>query len=116
MEMFLKIFFMSPELNCSIIFLDVHVFHDEEDESISSMFQIRRVHIHLYNTSVQDLFPMGTVVGEEPTGSLICAFALAFEQNLSHPILTQILRAELLVFPAHCCSNSSQTCLIHKKF
>ena len=37
-------------------------------------------------------------------------------QNPSHPVLTHILRAELLQFPAHCCSNSSQTYLIHEKF
>ena len=37
-------------------------------------------------------------------------------QNLSHPVLTHILRAELLEFLAHCCSISSQTCLIHEKF
>ena len=37
-------------------------------------------------------------------------------QNLSHPVLTHILRAELLEFLSHCCSNSSQTYLIHEKF
>ena len=37
-------------------------------------------------------------------------------QNLSHPVLTHILQAELLEFMSHCCSNSSQTCLIHEKF
>ena len=36
--------------------------------------------------------------------------------RIAHPILTHILRAELLEFLAHCCSNSSQTCLIHEKF
>ena len=33
-------------------------------------------------------------------------------QNLSHAVVTQILRADLQEFPAHCRRNSSQTCLI----
>ena len=55
---------------------------------------------------------------EEPAGSLLCGFVLATDRhaNLWHPIWTHINRAELLEFPAHCCSNSSETCLIHKKF
>ena len=33
------------------------------------------------STSVQVLFPIGTALGEEPTGSLLCVFALAFNRH-----------------------------------
>ena len=61
--------------------LDVHVFHDEEDESISSIFQKTESEYSPGSTSVQVLFPMGTVLGEEPAGSLLCGFALAFDRH-----------------------------------
>ena len=61
--------------------LDAHVVHDEEDESTSSIFQIRRVNISLGSTSVQVLFSIGIVLGKEPAGSLLCGFALAFDRH-----------------------------------
>ena len=35
----------------------------------------------LGSTSVQVLFPIGTVLGEEPASSLLCGFALAFDRH-----------------------------------
>ena len=40
LEMFLKIFFNSPEFNCSIIFSMYIGLHEEEDESISSILAL----------------------------------------------------------------------------
>ena len=80
-EMFLKILFNSPELNRSIIFSMYLDFHDEEDESISSICHNRRVNIPPGSTSVQILFPIGIVLVEEPAGSLLCGFALAFDRH-----------------------------------
>ena len=37
-------------------------------------------------------------------------------QNLSHPVATHVLRADLQEFLCRCCSNPSQTYLIHEKF
>ena len=115
-EIFLKIFLISPALNC-IFFSDPHVVNDEEDTLLSSIPHDRRENNYLASTSVQILFPLGTVLGEETAGSLHCGFALAFDRHANSfaTILTHIYRAELLEFLAHC-SNSTQTCLIHNKF
>ena len=44
------------------------------DTSLSEKEYFRR------STSVQVLFPIGTVLGEEPAGSRLCGFALAFDR------------------------------------
>ena len=92
------------------LLLDALVVNDEEDTSISSI----RHEYFPGSTSVQVLFPIGTVLGEELAGSIFLWFCLIGMQNLSHPISTHILRADLREFLAHCCSNSSQPCLIHE--
>ena len=58
-----------------------------------------------------------TVLGksQQVLFSVVLFWTLIGMQNLWHPIWTHVNRAELLEFPAHCCSNSSETCLIHEK-
>ena len=61
---------------------------------------------------------MEIILGEDPAGSLLCGFAFAFDRhaNLLHSVLPHIIRADLLEFLFHCCSNSSQTYLNNEKF
>ena len=61
---------------------------------------------------------MGTILGEEPAGSLLVVLLLPLigMQNLSHPVVTHVLRADLQEFLCRCCSNTSQIYLIHDKF
>ena len=59
------------------LLLDAHVVNDEEDRLLSSILHNRGKNIFCGSTSVQVLFPVGTVLGEEPAGSLLCGFALA---------------------------------------
>ena len=76
-ELILKIFFHSPEMNRSILF---------------SMYLLR-MSITFFDTSysereyfpgsisIQFLLSMGTILGEEPAGSLLCGFAVAFVRH-----------------------------------
>ena len=80
-EILLKIFFSSPELNGSIFLLDTHVVSDEEDTSLSSILHNRRIIFPWFNISPSSLLSMGTILGEEPAGSLLCGFALAFDRH-----------------------------------
>ena len=60
--------------------LDVLVFHDAKDGSISSTHHNRRVNNSPGSSSVQVLSPTRIVLGEEPASSLLCGFALAFDR------------------------------------
>ena len=91
--------------------LYAHVVHEEEDASISSILHNRRINISLVQHrskffSQQELFlgKSGQVLF-----FVVLLQSLIGMQNPSHPILTFILRAELLEFPDQCCLNSSQT-------
>ena len=98
--------------------LDVLDFHVEEDEPISSIFHNRRANIPLVQHRSK-FFSQWELFLENSRPVLffvVLLWLLIGMQNLSHPISTHILRAELLKVPARCCSNSSQTCLIHEKF
>ena len=52
---------------------------DEEDELISSKSRSQREDSP-GSISVQILFPIGTVLEEEPAGSLLCGFASDFDR------------------------------------
>ena len=114
-ELVLEIFFYSTAMNRSILFslyllrmtgigsedferlhllLDTLV-NDEEETSISSKLHNRRKNDFPGSTSVQVLFPIGTVLGEEPAGSLLCGFALAFVRH-----------AKSSAFRCNACSSS----------
>ena len=69
--------------------LVVLVENDEEDGFLSLIPRTQR---ECYPDPI--LSSMGTILGEEPAGSLLCGFAFAFDrhQNLSHPVVTHILR------------------------
>ena len=54
---------------------------DEEDESISFDMSSSESEYSPGSTSVQILFSMGIVLGEEPAGSLLSGFALAFDRH-----------------------------------
>ena len=60
--------------------LDAHVVNDEEDESISSIFHDWRLNISLVQHRSK-FVPIGTALGEEPAGSLLCGFAFAFDRH-----------------------------------
>ena len=72
-EIFLEIFFFSPELNCSIIF-SMHML-----SMTKKMNQCLRYFPG--SMSIQFLLPIGTILGEEPASSLLCGFALDFDRH-----------------------------------
>ena len=66
--------------------LDVLVFHDEENESISSKNQNRWVNIFLVQISVQVLSPIGIVVFVDKLAEVrLCGFALTFDLLAKSP-------------------------------
>ena len=58
--------------------VDVLSVNDEEDESLSSKPRTQRDIVSLGSISIQFLLSMGTILGEEPAGSLLYGFAFAF--------------------------------------
>ena len=57
-----------------------HVVSDEEDTSLSSILYNRRKNISLV-LPIKFPLPIGTLLGEEPAGSLLCGFAFAFDRH-----------------------------------
>ena len=79
-EVFLKIVSDSPELNCSV-FVSMCLFLMTKK---MNQFLRHIIIVEEYcpgSTSTQLLFSIGTVLGEEPAGSLLCGFAFAFDRH-----------------------------------
>ena len=70
------------------------------------------------STSVQVLFPIGTVLDEEPASSLLCGFAFAFDRHAKSFASNFSAYSSSWTSGISCSLlfNSSQTCLIHEKF
>ena len=115
-ELTLKIFFDSPEMNRSILFSMYFLRMTKKMNYFLRNF-VRRERMFPGSISIQFLAFIGMILGEEPACSLLCGFALPSigMQNLLHSVLTHILRADILEFLFHCCSNSLHTFLIHEK-
>ena len=98
--------------------LDALVVNDEEETLLSSIPRIRRENISLVQHRSNSFFQWERflVKSQQVLFFVVLLLPSIGMQNLSHPILTHVLRAELLGFLSRCCSNSSQTYLIHEKF
>ena len=95
-------------------------FHDEEDELISSTLHNRRKNIFPGSTSVQVLFPIRNCSWGRASRFLffvVLLWPLIGMQNLSHPVLTHILRS--WTSGIHCSllfKFITNLYLIHEKF
>ena len=100
------------------LLLDSFVVNDEEDELLSSIPHIRRKNITLvqHRSKFFSQWELSLGKSQQVLFFVVLLVPLIGLQNLSHPVVAHILRADLLRFPAHCCSSSSQTYLIHEKF
>ena len=67
--------------------LVVLVVNDEEDKLLSSIPRIRREYFP-GPISIQFLLSLETIIGEEPAGSLLCGFALAFDRHANSVALS----------------------------
>ena len=63
------------------LLLDVLAVNDEEDELLSSIPRIRRENISLVHHRSNSSFSMGTILREEPPGSILSGFAFAFARH-----------------------------------
>ena len=97
--------------------LDVLSENDEEDESLSSTHRIRRENVSLVQCQSNSSFQWGLflVKSQQVLFFVVLLLPLIGLQNLSHPVVTFVLRADLQEFLFHCCSSSSQTYLIREK-
>ena len=98
--------------------LDALVVNDEEDELFSSIPRIRRENISLVQYRSNSFFQWERflVKSQQVFFFVVLLLPSIGMQNLLHSVLTHILRADLREFLFRCCSNSSQTYLIHEKF
>ena len=91
------------------LLLNVLAENHEEDELLSSKLRTQR-EFSPGSISIQFLLSMVTlflVKSQQVFFFVVLLLPLIGMQNPSHPILTYILRAELLEFPAQCCLNPS---------
>ena len=102
--MFLKILLNSPESNSSIL-LYAYVVHDEENELLSSKLCTQRESFP-GSISIQLLWFIGMVPDEEPAGSLLCVFALAFDRLAKSPAFS------LNAHSSNCISEGSCSMLL----
>ena len=100
------------------LLLNALVVNDKEDMLLSSTLHNRRKNISLVQCQSNSFSQWGLVLVKSWQVLFFVALLLPLigMKNLSHSVLTHILRAYFLEFLFHCCSNSSQTCLIHEKF
>ena len=116
-ETFLKIFSNSPELNGSIFFSIHMLWMTKKTHHFLRYFIIGERIFPWFNISPSSL-PNGNCSWEKPAGSLLCGFGLAFDRHAKS--FASNFNAYSSSWPsefiAHCCSNSSQTCVIPEKF
>ena len=116
-EIFLKIFFISPELKCSIIFSMHTLSMTKKTNQLLRYFKFGEWIFPRFNTGPSS-FPSRNCTRERAGrfSSLWFCFSLRSAcENFCTQFLNHILRADLREFLFHCCSNSSQTYLIHEK-
>ena len=79
-ELILKIFFNSPEMNRSV-FLSMHLLWMTKEMNHFLRHLVLGEKIFPGSISIQFLLSMGTILGEESAGSLLCGFAFAFDRH-----------------------------------
>ena len=77
-ELILKIFFNSLEMNRSVFF-SMHLLWMTKKKRYFLRYLIFRERNFPGSISIQFLLSKGTILGEEPAGSLLCGFAFAFD-------------------------------------
>ena len=99
------------------LLLDAFVVNDEEETLLSSIPHNRRENISLVQCHSKSFFQWGlfSVKSQQVLFFVVLLLLSIGMQNLLHSVLTHILRADLMEFLFHYCSNSSQTYLIHEK-
>ena len=100
------------------LLLDALVVNDEEDKLLSSIPRIRRENISLVQYRSNSFFQWErfSVKSQQVIFFVVSLVPSIGMQNLLHSVLNHILPADLQEFLFHCCSDSSQTYLIHEKF
>ena len=109
-EWILKIFFYSPEMNCSIL-VSRYLLRMTKKMDYFLRNCRRRERMFPGSISIQFLRFIGMVPDEESASSLLIGM-----QNLSHPVEMHVLRADLQELLCRCYSNPSQIYLIHENF
>ena len=100
------------------LLLDALVANDEEDKLLSSMPRTRRENVSLvqYQSNSFGSSEWFQMKSQQVLFFVVLLSPLIGMQNLSHPNVTHVLQADPQDLLFHCCSNSSQTYLIHEKF
>ena len=98
--------------------LDVVSVNDEEDESHSSKPRTRRETVSQVQYRSNSFFSWEQFLmkSQQVLIFVVLLLPLIGLPNLSHPVVMHVLRADLQEFLCRCCSNPSQTYLIHEKF
>ena len=112
-SMFLKIFFNSPEMNCSIFFSMYFLLWMTKKKRYFFRYLIieKKENFHGSMSIKFLLISNGgllLVKSQQVFFFVDLLLSSVGMQNLLHSVLTHILRAYLLEFMFHCCSNSSQ--------
>ena len=99
-------------------FLDVLSVNDEEDEPLFAKLRTQRknfspVKINLILSCPWEQFLMKS---QQVLFFVFLLLPLIGSQNLVHPVVAHVFRADLQEFLCRCCSNPSQTYWIHEKF
>ena len=117
-EWILKIFLYSPEMNRSIVFLMYFLWMTKKLNYFLRYLIIGERMFLLVQCRSNSFFPWERCLmkSQQVLFFVVLLLPLIGIQNLSHPVLTHILRADLLEFLCRCCPNPSQTYLIHEKF
>ena len=117
-ELTLKIFFHSPEMNRSIFFSKYFLWVTKKmDHFLRNLVLGERLFPWFNIDPIPSFHGNDSWWRANKFSSLWFCFCLRSAcKNPLHSVLTHILRADLLEFLFHCCSNSSQTFLIHEKF
>ena len=114
-EWILKNFLICSRNEPLHLFLVVLSVSDEEDELLSSKLRTQRENVSLvqYRSNSFSQWERFSVKSQQVLFFVVLLLPLIDTQNLSHPVVTHILRADLLAFLCHC-SNPSRTYLNHE--
>ena len=115
----LKMFLNSPEMNCSIMF-SLYLLRMSKKMGYFLRNVVRRERERVIPGSISIQFfhlsEWCSVNNQQVLFFAVLLLPLIGMQNPSHSVVTLVLRADLLEFLFHCCSNRSQTYLFHEKF
>ena len=116
-ELVLKSFFYSPEMNRSILF---SMYLLRMTKKIITFFEIsyaeRECFPVQYQSNALCSSEWYSVNNQQVPFFVVLLLSLTKTQNLSHPVVTHVLRADLQELLCRCFSNPSQIYLIHEKF